>query len=388
MGYNDSGSIGRRGVKLGKVLLIFLLILAAIVLTAAIYVLYIFISCKRIPDGRVLSVNGTKAEPVPAPKRFSVLTYNIGFAAYEQDYSFFMDDGKYSRAYSKEHVLSNMEKICAVLRNASQNATGSTRESALPYDFMFIQEVDFDSTRSYHVDEAKIIREKLGGTNEKSPYTDTFAVNYDSPYLFYPFIKPHGKSRSGIMTFSKYRICGAVRRSLPIQAGFAKFIDLDRCYSVNRIPVENGKELVMYNLHLSAYTTDKTLSDRQVKMLLDDMLSEYEKGNYTVAGGDFNKDLLGDSGKKFISDGHKHSGVTPFPFSLLPDGLRLIVPYDEKKPVATCRNAHEPYRKDSTYVQTIDGFIVSENIKNTNIQIIDTEFMYSDHNPVRMDFEL
>lgn len=373
---------------MGTVIIVLLLILAAVVVVAALYVLYIFLDYKRIPDGQELKVNGEDVSAVPVVKPLSILTYNIGFAAYEQDYSFFMDDGKYSRAYSKKNVLSNMEKICKVLGDAPKVTAEGAPESASPYDFMFIQEVDFDSTRSYHVDEAKIIREKPGGANEKSPYADTFAVNYDSPYLFYPFIKPHGKSRSGIMTLSKYGIRKAVRRSLPLQTGFAKFIDLDRCYSVNRIPVENGKELVLIDLHLSAYTTDKTLSDRQVKMLLDDMLSEYQKGNYTVAGGDFNKDLLGDSGKKFVSDGHKHSGVTSFPFSLMPKGLRLIVPYDEKNPVATCRNAHEPYKKDSTYIQTIDGFIVSDNIQNTNIQIIDTEFMYSDHNPVSMGFRL
>ena len=36
----------------------------------------------------------------------------------------------------------------------------------------------------------------------------------------------------------------------------------------------------------------------------------------------------------------------------------------------------------------IDGFIVSDNIEPTFVDVIDTGFRYSDHNPVKMKFKL
>lgn len=46
---------------------------------------------------------------------------------------------------------------------------------------------------------------------------------------------------------------------LPVEAGFMKLLDLDRCYSKSWIPVADGRHLVLYNLHLSAYSNDGTI---------------------------------------------------------------------------------------------------------------------------------
>lgn len=113
-----------------------------------------------------------------------------------------------------------------------------------------MQEVDQDATRSHHVDETQLVREALDGLSS------SFAQNYDSPYLFWPILEPHGASKSGILTFSGYKVDRVVRRSLPIATGPSKLIDLDRCYSVSTLPVSNGRTLRLYNVHLSAYLTD------------------------------------------------------------------------------------------------------------------------------------
>lgn len=108
-------------------------------------------------------------------------------------------------------------------------------------------------------------------------YDSTFTVNFDSPYLFYPLSKPHGKSYAGMLTLSRFNIESGLRRSLPIEDGFMKFVDLDRCYSVSRVSVSNDKELVLYTLHLSAYTSDGTIATEQLTMLINDMQAEYER---------------------------------------------------------------------------------------------------------------
>ena len=150
---------------------------------------------------------------------FRPATYNVGFGAYSPDYSFFMDGGRESRARSAEAVKENITGAMAAVADLNP-------------DFLLLQEVDVDSTRSCYVDELALTRQLAGES-----YCSTFAQNYDSPYLFWPLTAPHGANRAGQVTFSRCSIVSALRRSLPIEEGVMKVVDLDRCYSVSRIPV-------------------------------------------------------------------------------------------------------------------------------------------------------
>ncbi|MFR4145980.1 MAG: hypothetical protein ACLT1J_06480 [Mediterraneibacter gnavus] len=111
------------------------------------------------------------------------------------------------------------------------------------------------------------------------------------------------------------------------------------------------------------------------------MKEEYDAGNYIVAGGDFNKDLLGNSAEIF---GHKEledNWAKPISEELIPDFMQLIAPLDEENPVPSCRNADQPY-SESNFVVTVDGFLVSDNVscrKRSGVWIPD--FRWSDHNP-------
>ena len=63
--------------------------------------------------------------------------------------------------------------------------------------------------------------------------------------------------------------------------------------------------------------------------------------------------------------------------------------YDENGELtATCRAAEIPYTKGVNYLNVIDGFIVSDNIKVNSVYNINNEFSFSDHQPVKMEFEL
>ena len=46
-----------------------------------------------------------------------------------------------------------------------------------------------------------------------------------------------------------------------------------------------------------------------------------------------------------------------------------------------------PYTKGVNYTSVLDGFIVSDNVTAT-AENIDADFMYSDHNPVKLTFKL
>ncbi len=343
------------------------LLLALVILLPICYLLYVVGSYRRVEDRLELEwAEGAEDGLVPVGSELSLLTYNIGFGAYSSDYSFFMDGGKYSRAFSEQAVRENTAGAMAAIRG-------------LEPTFVCLQEVDVHGTRSYHVDQTALVAEALPG------YDRVFAKNYDSPYFLYPFTQPIGANRSGMMTLSSYEMVSSLRRSLPIENSLYKYLDLDRAYTVTRIETENGKELVLYNVHLSAYTSDGTIADEQLQMLGEDMASEYAKGNYVIAAGDFNKDMLGDSSQYFERAEGEFTWAKPLDTSLLPSMLQSHTGSN----APTCRNADSPYRGDGTdFVLSVDGILLSDNIELILCETVDTAFAYSDHNPVYVKFRL
>ena len=317
-------------------------------------------------DNLTLEIEGNATGTAPVNAELSLLTYNIGFGAYSADYSFFMDGGEHSRAFSKDAVISNTNGVLKVI-------------DAENPDLVLLQEVDTDGTRSYHVNQKNLISEKL------QKFDSVFAENYDSPYFLYPPNEPIGANKSGLLTLSGFSIESSIRRSLPVENSFNKYFDLDRAYSVSVIKTDSGKDLVIYNVHLSAYTSDGTIAEDQLKILSEDMLEQYEKGNYIIAAGDFNKDMLGDSSKYFKRAEGEYNWAAPFNNALLPDGIKSYTGSN----VPTCRNADSPFRGDGTdFVLSVDGVLVSDNVEVLSCETVDTSFAYSDHNPVNLKFVL
>ncbi|OLA08623.1 endonuclease/exonuclease/phosphatase family protein [Blautia luti] len=376
--------------KAKKVIKITGIILLALVIVLAAYIIYLYASYHRIPDNQELQVeeisqNTEAGNELTTEKNYSALTYNIGFGAYTPDFSFFMDGGKSSWAKSKDSVKETIK------------GAGELVASKDP-DFALVQEIDLDATRSYHVNEYSILKENIPA------YNCVFAQNYDSAFLFYPFTQPHGKSKAGLALFSKYPITGSMRRSFPISTSFTKFFDLDRCYSISRVPVDNGKELVIFELHMSAYGNSDAIREGQIRMLSEDMQKEYEAGNYVICGGDFNHDLKAVDTQLKASDADNNtqtgsedsaepeSWAYPFPRSELPEHFSFCLDQlseDEKNNLwNSARNADMEYVPGETYTVTLDGFIISDNVECTKYENVNTGYSYSDHDPVYMEFQL
>ena len=191
-----------------KFLIVFGIVLLSVLIILLSYFAYIIIDYHRIEDNLSLTPENSSHTKAATNQTLSLITYNIGFGAYSDDYSFFMDGGKYSRAFSKDAVIDNTNGAMTILQKENP-------------DFVVLQEVDTYGTRSYHVDQTEILKKGF----EK--YSNVFAENYDSPYFLYPFTKPIGANKSGLLTFSRYNINSALRRSLPIEDSFNKFLDLD-----------------------------------------------------------------------------------------------------------------------------------------------------------------
>lgn len=348
-------------------------VLLGLLAAVAVYAIYLLVTYKRLPDNMELSIEPPLAanenRELHPGETYRAITYNIGFGAYTPDFSFFMDGGTQSWAKSKDSVLETVSGAVALV------------DSFAP-DFVLLQEVDRDATRSYHVNQYELISKEL------ATFYSAYAINYDSAFLAYPFHQPHGSSEAGLVLYSEYPITSSLRRSLPISTSLTKFVDLDRCYSVSRIPVDNGKELVIINLHTSAYGNSDAIRQGQIAMLCEDMEREYAAGNYVICGGDFNHDL------KNLSDntGESASWAYPFPRESLPEHFSFCIDsFQETEREAmwnTARNADMEYEEGVTFTVTLDGFVISDNIQCTNYMHVNTGYAYSDHDPVYMEFVL
>lgn len=354
-------------------------IMVLLILIFVVYAVYVFSAYERLPDKMVLEIEKNAGESFSenaqtekdtgeplSPKIYSIMTYNIGFGAYLPEYSFFMDGGKSSWGKDKESVAG---AVCGA---------GKLMQDASP-DLVLLQEVDRDGTRSYHIDELELMNQFFDGNYY------TYAQNYDSPFLFYPLWEPHGANKAGLVTYSKMPIAEAVRRSLPISESFSKLVDLDRCYSISRIPLEDGKMLCVYNMHMSAYGSSDEIRSGQLAMLYEDMEIDYQNGSYVICGGDFNHNL------KAEVAGNEPEWAYPFPRESLPEGFRMAIDgAKEAEDIShnTCRSAKEPYDAETTYTVTLDGFIVSDNVAVDSYLHVNSGYKYSDHDPVIMEFEL
>ncbi len=361
-------------------------------ITALSYVGYVVFSYKRIGD-KALEINGkSQKNTIEKGKSLTLTTYNIGFGAYSPEFTFFRDtgydkdgnktSGTYGKGISKEDVEKNTNGSISVIQE-------------LQSDFYALQEVDVDSDRSYHINQKEEFEKSREG------YDYTFAVNFDSAYLFYPLNDPHGKSKSGMATYSKYQIQESERKEYTISNGFSKFFDLDRCFSVNRRKRDDGKEFVLINSHRSAYDEGGVIRDTQIKELHSYRKNEADKGNYVIAAGDFNHDLLADNPRYPQYDRNNY----PYKARIQqqkPDWLSYRFEEDKTSPFddgftiyaadnePSCRDCDVVYDPDSTFVSTLDGFIVSDNIevRKVSTKKVGSGFLYSDHQPSTLEFVL
>ena len=171
-----------------KVLKTIGVLLGFIVVIVLGYIIYLYASYHRIEDNKSPFRRISHRNKTNTNNRKTIFSNYIQYwiRSYTPDFSFFMDGGKSSWAKSKKSVLKTV-------KNA-----GNLTKSYDP-DFALIEEVDLNSTRSYHVNEYSILKKCLKN------YDTVFAQNYDSAFLFYPFTQPHGSSKAGLALFPDTR---------------------------------------------------------------------------------------------------------------------------------------------------------------------------------------
>ncbi len=299
---------------------------------------------------------------------FTALIWNIGYGGLGRESDFFFDSGHYLTSGGhdvrppREVVRKNVEGIVQTIRTHAA-------------DYYLLQEVDRHSRRSFFTNEFEAIAEALPG------YAAFFATNYRVWRMPLPLAEPwnaYGRVESGLATCLKVQPYESFRYQLPGNFSWpTRIFQLDRCVSLHRIRTRFGPDLVVMNIHHSAYD-DGALKQQQNDFLRKLAIGEYERGSFVLIGGDWNQCPPGFPFDKFMPGRTQGYTQLNLPADFMPEGWQWV--HDPDTP--TNRKVRHPYVPDSTFVTLIDFYLLSPNLEALEVRTIDLDFEYSDHQPV------
>ncbi|PPK86481.1 endonuclease/exonuclease/phosphatase family metal-dependent hydrolase [Neolewinella xylanilytica] len=321
------------------------------------------------------SAGRTGTETVIQDSLLRFLTWNVGYGGLGADDYFFYNRGDF--------FWTDLGKVRSPEANVTRYVAGQELTvTSTQSDFFFLQEVDTASRRSYFINQLAAAREA------RPDYSAYYAPNFQSNRVPIPLFQPwdhYGGVQSGLVTLSRYRPTRSERLQLPGEFPWpTRLFQLDRCALRQVFTTAFGPDLVVYNLHLSAYDSDGSLRREQMRYLREQVLEDYAAGNYVVAGGDWNQIPPGFSW--FSLNPTVEETILPpgIDFDYLPPGWAWA--YDPA--AATVRKSDEAYDSHRSEKSVIDFFLCSPNIRLRRIKTIDQDFQFSDHQPVYLEAEL
>lgn len=340
-----------------------------LLITAA--VAYLLASEYKPEPEEAVSVEGSAEKTLSTGQPFTVTSWNIGYGGLDATADFFMDGGKTVNQSSEAHVQNTVDNLA---RQASE----------LNSDIFLLQEVDINSRRSFYINQAEQIEQRL---EQDHAVQSAFAYNFNVKFIPYP-LPPIGHVESGVLTLNSFPASSATRIGFDSSFQYpVSAFQLKRCLLVERMPLEHSdKELVLINLHLEAYDNGQGKA-QQAARLAQIMKEEYAKGNYVIAGGDFNSMLPSVNQALYALKNTEHFMPAVLDPTLFPDGWQYVT--DDSVP--TSRLLDHPYdieNPDNNQFYVIDGFILSPNVTLHHAETVDYQFAWSDHNPVSIEVEL
>jgi len=348
--------------SLRKILKAVLIVVIVFVAGFAALIIYAVISDYK-PQEKIILAAATPAATISDSAVLNLLTWNIGYCGLDKDMDFFYDGG--TKVFTpRPRCIENLAAVKSLLKNSSDA------------DFIFVQEIDKKSKRSYRINEFDSL------TSVLKDYKSYFAKNYDVFFVPLPPASPMGKVVSGLATFSKNEPSSSVRYSFPGEYAFPKqLFMLDRCFLVNRYPVSGGKELLLVNTHNEAFDNG-TIRKTQMAYLKKFLLDEYDKGNYIIAGGDWNQTPPGF--RTAFTNNVADTTNMAIPQGFMPDGWSWA--FDNSNPSE--RSVIAAYDQPGTPTTILDFFLLSPNVEVLSVKCMTLNFRNSDHNPVTMSVRL
>lgn len=293
---------------------------------------------------------------------FSLLTWNLGYGGLGAGMDFFYDGGEHVRPSIAEH----------------RKYRKGIRDFLLAHDsidIMLFQEVDRNSGRTYSYNQVFHLVDTLQN------YYSIFAKNYDVPFVPLPVTDPLGRIDAGMLTLSRMRPMMSYRYALPQVYPWPKnLFMLDRAFIMSTFPLPGKSDLVVMNIHNSAYVEEKEAREQELERIQHVALGEFEKGNYVVIGGDWNQNPPGYEAGAF-------RGGQTLAFSLKENfiGEDWKFAFDADSP--TNRSLKSPL-SDDTEKTIIDFYLLSPNLKKIDVRVLEQNFAHSDHEPVYLKVKL
>jgi|GEM_PF-5074700 endonuclease/exonuclease/phosphatase family metal-dependent hydrolase len=284
-----------------------------------------------------------------------IISWNLGYAGLGKNNSFFFDGKGEGRILpvSKKDVISSLDNQIKFLIKSDP-------------DIILLQEVTSSSIINYKVPMLDIIlhRMKKYKYSYFHPTTDIF----------------FSKIVHGDLVLSKKEFkCNLV--NLPMEAkGLSKLIKQKYAAIVCDFLL-NNKHISIINTHLSAFDPNSTTRHDQLLTLIDNINSKQP----TIIGGDFNMSPV--SLNLFTNQNHYSFWVSNISNAILDQlknrGMKIL--FDSSSP--TVRTNEKPYDK-TNYKTITDFFIYSKKFKINIVKTYDLDFLYSDHNPILLSFEI
>lgn len=223
-------------------------------------------SYSETPEPAPIVLNPAGSEPPPvaagSPLELGVITFNIGYARGPA--------GDESGPWTADLIRANLVGIADQIRDAGA-------------DLAFLQEVDFESSRSHDIDEARFILERLGWRHAACAVT--WEKNY-VPFPYWPPSRHYGAMKSGQCLLSRYPITEATRVGLPrpdSMPWWRKRFYLQRAV-LHAVVKVGDVALDVFDVHLEAFDNPNRMDHaRRLAVLVDAV-----QGDRVIVAGDFN----------------------------------------------------------------------------------------------------
>jgi endonuclease/exonuclease/phosphatase family metal-dependent hydrolase len=286
-----------------------------------------------------------RSRPWQAPREIEVLSWNLGFGGLGEGAEFYPDGGRWLIPSLRRDALRYVRGIGAFLERAGA-------------DLYLLQEAARPSAVNRRVDLLAAVEESLPG--RWRAWSPDVAIAFPRVSV-------------GLATFAPGPPAAVQRLELPGQTRWQRYHLL-----VTRFPLASGSgELVLANLHLSAFDPAASVRHRQLEAVTDFLRAEEGRGAHVVLGGDWNLLLVETRFPHTTAQRHL-SWLHPLPPAFPPPGWRLAA--DAR--VASVRTLERPYAPGGNYTAVIDGFLASPNLTVLSVRTVDLGFRFSDHQPV------
>ncbi len=283
---------------------------AGFVLTLAI-VFFGWVWLSTFHPGEAKSVEVVSDESAPTlsgDESVKVLSWNVQYMA-GKNYYFYYDSGSGpDERPSSSDIKKTTEEVARLIRDEDP-------------DIILLQEVDDGAKRTDREDQLENLLALL--PDEYCCHTSAFY--WKAAFVPHPHIM--GSVGMKLSVISKYRIAEGTRYRLALKPDnfIVQQFDLKRAVLEVRLPTDNGKDLIAFNTHLSAFAHGTDTLTKQVNKI-DRLLREKDaEGHPWILGGDFNLLPPGERGDKYVETRNSVYG----------DEREIKVLFDNYQPVPT-----------------------------------------------------